>query len=484
MKPTLLRLMHWEWRRLCVERTNLLLLGVWVGLLAVAGWQGASMTGARHTEIEAARSSAGARWQERRARLVEIEAGRAEPEQFGDPRSPTSSVLNSTSDQPVALIPAPLAAMAAGAGEMAPAVKWSGMLTRIHIPADNLENPANRLAGRFDLLFVVSALLPLFVLAFAFDVLARERELRIWPLLASQPINPGWLVAGRLGLHFVLLWLPLAIVAPAAAFAAMPVSAPLLLTVAELACWLLLAAAYLLFWQALAAWINFRELSAAGNALALCGAWLVFVLLIPALVQVAVRATAPTPDRLGLVLAQRDVDIDLHKRADTLRDEFYARYNYELPKGKLNEYDTFFVGNILPRFFAVDEALSSVFDEVDRRRQVQSRRTGQLAWLSPAIAFRRASEHLAGVSPIQQGVLIQQARAYQKQWRAHFGAKLASMTPLTMQDYDTKPAPPVVQVPFAGRLHSALPAIVAVILAGGISLGWAVATARKSRASA
>lgn len=484
MKPTLLRLMYWEWRRLWVERTHLLLLGVWVGLLAVAGWQGASMTRARHTEIEAARSSAEARWQERRARLIEIEAGRVEPEQFGDPRSPTSSVLVATSDQPVVLIPAPLAAIAAGASEMAPAVKRAGTLTKVHIPPDNLENPANRLAGRFDLLFVVSALLPLFVLAFAFDVLARERELNIWPLLASQPVKPAWVVAGRLGLHFLLLWLPLVVVTIIAVFAAQPANVSLASVSGEPACWLSLAAAYLLFWQALAAWINFQKLSAAGNALALCGTWLVFVLLVPALVQVAVRMTAPAPDRLGLVLAQRDVDIALHKRADTVRDAFYARYNYEPPKVALNEYDTFYVGNILPRAFAADDALSASLDEIDRRRQLQSRRTGQLAWLSPALAFRRATEQLAGVSPVQQGIIIQQARAFQKRWRAHFGAKLASMTPLTVQDYDTKPEPPVVQVPFAERLRSALSAIVAVLIACGIALGWAVATARKSRASA
>jgi len=382
------------------------------------------------------------------------------------------------------LVPAPLAATAAGASELAPAVKWAGTVTKVYIPQDNLENPANRLAGRFDLLFVVSALMPLFVLAFAFDVLARERELNIWPLLASQPVNPASIVAGRLALHFLLLWLPLVVIASLAVFSTQSAAASLAGVVAELACWLLLAAAYLLFWQALTAWINFRQLSAAGSALALCGTWLVLVLLVPSLVQVVVRITAPTPDRLGLVLAQRDVDIALHNRAEATRDEFYARNRYEPPKVALNEYDAFALGNILPRALATDEAMNGPLDEIDRRRQLQSRRTGQLAWLSPALAFRRATEQLAGVSPVQQGILIQQARAFQQRWRAHFGAKLASMTLLTLQDYDTKPEPPVVQVPFVERLRSALPAAGAVIVASGLALAWAAAVTRANQTRA
>jgi len=471
MKPTLLRLIYWEWRRLRSERTNLLLLGVWGGLLAVAAWQGASMTAVRHTEIDTARAATESRWEAWRVELIEIEAGRREPQKYGDPRNPVGLIGDSRA-QTVSLLPTPLAATAA-------AVKRAGMITQVHVPSDNLENPANRLAGRFDLLFVVSALLPLFVLAFAFDVLSRERELGIWPLVASQPINTGWLVVGRLGLHFVLLWVPLVVAASASVFAALPAGAALIPAVGEIACWVVLAGAYLLFWQALAAWVNFRGFSAAGNALALCAAWLVFVLLVPALVEVAVRTTTTAPDRLGLVLAERDSNIDVFNRAEALREEFYARYGYERPQGELTEIDFFFVTNILPRGFAMSEAIGDALDEVGRRRELQSRRNEQLAWASPALAFRRASEKLAGVTPLQQGVLLKEAREYQKKWRAHYGAKAASMTPLTAEDYETKPEPPIVRLPFTERLSAAFPSIVAVLLASGGALGWATASRRE-----
>jgi len=481
MKLTLSRLMYWEWRRLWRGPMNLALIGVWCGLLATAAWQGATMTAARHAEIAEAKTEAERHWQAQRALLLDIEAGRAERGPYGGPDSPTIAVLGMSADQPVVLMPSPLALVAVSSTERAPSVKHAGMLTNVYAPPKRLENPANSLAGRLDVLFVVTALLPLFVLALAFDVLSRERELGIWPLVASQPLRVGRLVAARLGLHFVLLWLPLVIAAVAAGVLASPGGAAVLPVLGELGCWLVLAAAYLLFWQALAAWVNFRGLSAASNALVLCGAWLLFVLIVPVLIQVGVGATTTAPDRLGTVLASRDADIELRLHAEAVREAFYAEHGYEEPTGELNEYDRFYVGNIVPRIIRQGEVVSEAYAEVARRRAEQSRRTGQLAWASPAMAFRRASEQLAGASPVQQAVLFEAARAYQRQWRATYGAKLASMTPLTVADYDARPAPPVLRLGFAERLRAAAPAVAAVLLACGLALGWALPATRRKR---
>lgn len=476
MSPSLLRLIHWEVRRLRTEFVTVGLVAIWIGLLAIAAWQGATRTHARHAEIAHARSADAVRWNEQRARLADIEAGRALPSASGNPRSPTNSVLVSTSDRPVTLQPTPLAALAVGASETSPAVKRSGMLTKIHLPPDNLENPANRLAGRLDLAFVVSALLPLFVLALAFDVLARERELGIWPVLASQPTRIIKVVTARLALHFVLLWVPLAIAATGAVLSAGPDSAASIAAAGEVALWLVLAAVYLVFWQALAAWINFRGRSAAGNALALCGAWVVFAVLMPGLVQLYARVVAPAPDNLAFVLAQRDVDIASHREVDDVRADFYARYGYQPPTVALNEYDTFFVNNIVPRAFVADEKLGPALDEIRERRKAHARRAAQLAWLSPALAFRVATEQLAGVTPPQQDRLTAEALSFQRAWRAHFGAKLASMANLTLSDYDTKPEPPHISVGLRERVSMSVSSIVGLLIASFLAIYLAVRT--------
>lgn len=476
MSASFLRLIHWEVRRLRAEFVTVTLVALWMSLLAVAAWQGATMTHARHVEIADARSADALAWNDKRARLAEIEAGRAGVPTFGNPRSPTQSVLMSTSDRPVTLQPTPLAALAVGASETSPVVKRSGVVAKVYLPPDNLENPANRLAGRLDLAFVVSALLPLFVLALAFDVLARERELGIWPVLASQPTRISKVVRARLGLHFVLLWVPLVITASAAVLSAQPEDASTIASAGELVLWLVLAAVYLLFWQAVAAWINFRGQSAAGNALALCGAWVLFAVLIPAAVQLYARAVAPAPDHLNLVLVQRNVDIASHDQADQIRADFYARHGYQPPTVALSEYDTFFVNNIVPRAFAADQKLAPALNEIRERREAHGQRLTQLAWLSPSLAFRLATEQLAGVTPPQQHRLIEEARRFQRAWRAHFGAKLASMTNLTLADYDTKPEPPQVIVSFRERLALAALPIGGLLAASFLVMFLAVRT--------
>jgi len=404
---------------------------------------------------------------------VEIEAGRAQPGAYSDPRSPTAAVMGRGGERPLVLTPAPLSAVSAGSGDLAPVIVRSGMITKLLAPAQSIENPANRLAGPLDLAFVVSALLPLFVLALSFDVLARERDARIWPLLASQPTSVRRIVASRLAVHFAALWLPLAVAtALATAFSRAPHRS--LLTVAgEVSLWLGFAAIYLLFWQLLAAALNFRPRSSAANAVLLAGAWLASVLLIPSAIDALVQSAAPPPDRREFLLEVRAIETDLFKRADELRDAYYAANPADRPQAALNEFDTYFVQNLYPRTLAADAALAPTLAKVARERAAQAHWWRALSWLSPTLAFRLATEQLAGVTPVQRSVLPDRAREFQAQMRAVFGSKLASMTPLTLADYDRAPIPPVLALPFTARLRDAWPALAGLLTAAltiGLSL--------------
>jgi ABC-2 type transport system permease protein len=477
-----LGLARWELRRLVAERTGVVLILLWCGLIAVAAYQGRRHTAAQHAEISSAREADTKAWALKRARLAEIERGGAKPEPFADPRSPTHAIMGRSGERPVVLEPTPLAAVSAGSGDLAPAVLRAGMVTKLLAPAQSIENPANRLAGPLDLTFLVGALLPLFVLALSFDVLARERDAKIWPLLASQPTSVPRIVTARLAVHFAALWLPLAAATLVAALSSRTGHhSSILSTLAEVTLWLGLAAAYLLFWQLLAAALNFRARSAATNAVLLAGAWLASVLLIPSLLDAAVQAVAPPPDRRAFLLEVRAVETDLFKRADELRDAYYAANPSDRPQVPLNEYDTYFVQNLYPRALAADAALAPTLTDVARARAAQARAWRALAWLSPTLAFRFATEQLAGVTPLQRNVLPDRAREFQVQMRAAFGSHLASMKPLTLADYNRVPEPPLVRLPFAARLHAAWPAVAGVLgatLALALFLRHATASGR------
>jgi ABC-2 type transport system permease protein len=457
------RLALWEVRRLARERHALVLLALWTGLLALAASYGVRDVRARHADIAAVLERDQVAWASKRARLAEIESGRAEAKPFQDPRSPTNSVMGRSGERPVALLPTPLAALSAGTGDLAPAVRNVSMITKLHLPVESLENPANRLAGPLDLAFITAALLPLFVLALSFDVLARERDAGILPLLGTQPVALTRLIAARLAVHFVALWLPLAVTATAAVLLTLAPGAAALGALGEVGVWLSVAAAYAMFWQALAALINFRSRSAAHNAVLLCGAWLAAVVVLPSVVQAIVQTVAPPPDRREFVLHMREIETDLFKRIEEIRDAYYAADPSRRPAMEMNEYDTYFVQNLWPRAIAADAALAPALQKIDRARAAQSAWWRRLAWLSPTLAFRLATEQLAGVTPVQQAAFIDHARSFQQRWREHFGAKLAAMTPLTLADYDTKPDPVPASEAFASRLSFAAPALGGVL---------------------
>lgn len=474
------QLARWETRRLVAERTGVLLIALWCGLLAVAAYQGRQQVRDQYAQIAAAQKADIKAWASRRALLVEIETGLKKPQPFADPRSPTNSVMGRGGERPVVLVPTPLAALSGGSGDLAPPVQRAGMVTKLIGPAQSIENPANRLAGPLDLAFLVSALLPLFVLALSFDVLARERDAKIWSLLASQPTSLRRIVATRLAVHFMAFWLPLAIAVSWATVTSAAAPFSVVPLVREVVLWLGFAALYLLFWQLLAAVLNFRGRSSAANAVLLAGAWLASVLLIPSAVDAVVQSVAPPPDRREFLLEVRGVETDLFKRADELRDAYYAANPDQRPQVTLNEYDTYFVGNMYPRALAADAALAPALARLDRERAAQDGWWRRLAWLSPTLAFRLSTEQLAGVTPLQRGVLAERAKDFQREMRAVFGANVASMRPLTVADYDRRPTPPTVELAFSDRLLRALPGLVGVILATVIVGIWFGAVQRNA----
>lgn len=479
------QLAHWEVRRLAAEPTGFVLIALWCGLLMVAAYQGHRQVRMQQAQIDTAQKEDLAAWAQKRALLVEVEAGRKQPEPFADPRSPTNSVMGRSGERPVILLPTPLAALSGGSGDLAPPVQRTGMITKLIGPAQSIENPANRLAGPLDLAFVVSALLPLFVLALSFDVLAHERDARIWSLLASQPTSLGRIVAVRLAVQFVAFWLPLAFAAVWATMASADVPSSLMTLTGEIALWLGFAALYLAFWQLLAALLNFRGRSSATNAVLLAGAWLASVLLIPSAVDAVVQSIAPPPDRREFLLEVRGVETELVKRADELREAYYAANPDQRPQVALNEYDAYYVGNLYPRALATDAALAPALARLSAERVAQDRWWRQLAWLSPTLAFRLSTEQLAGVTPLQRGLLAERAKAFQRELRAAFGANLASMRPLTVADYDRTPTPPSIALAFSERLQNAAPGLAGVAIAMlVVGFGFWIAQRKTPRAVA
>ncbi len=92
--------------------------------------------------------------------------------------------------------------------------------------------------------------------------------------------------------------------------------------------------AYGLFWVALAVAVNAVARSAAGAATGLGAAWVLLVLVVPTLLNVAVETLYPTPSRPELIAAGRKASGEAEKRGGELLNSFYRDHPELAPPGQ------------------------------------------------------------------------------------------------------------------------------------------------------
>lgn len=162
-----------------------------------------------------------------------------------------------------------------------------------------ISNPHKLLAGHFDLSFVLIYLFPLFIIAFCFNLLSQEKEQGTYALLGVQSAGLVKVTIYRLLFRFVL-FACLLLLFSTAGFLFSPVT---ISNFSYLVPWLGTGLLYMLFWFAVCWLIIAFNKDSSFNALALVGCWIVFLILIPALVNNYVAATKKVNSRTALIKA-------------------------------------------------------------------------------------------------------------------------------------------------------------------------------------
>ncbi|WP_315814852.1 ABC transporter permease [Paraflavitalea speifideaquila] len=146
-----------------------------------------------------------------------------------------------------------------------------------------IANPRKLLAGNFDLSFVIIYLLPLLIISFAYNLLSDEEEKGTLPMLRIQPVPLHRIILGKglfwFGITTVLLLL-LSVIA--FVWSGLPGSA-----LASMGWWLLITLSYAACWFALLLLINAFRYTSAFNALCSLGSWLLFLVVLPALLNLS-----------------------------------------------------------------------------------------------------------------------------------------------------------------------------------------------------
>jgi ABC-2 type transport system permease protein len=429
----LLHLMRYEWRHLSADRTPLaiaLLLGLALGYGA---WNGRQWVTFQQSTIQAALQEERERLETVRQEIPQIAAGQRKVSAFTDSRLP--QVLGRGPGARYAVMPpSALGALAVGQSDLYPYYfKVTTGSKQTFLNSDEIENPVHLLAGRFDMAFVLLYLLPLVILACTYNLISAEKEGGTLALALSQPIGlPAWTLGKllpRVGLVMVLaVLLPVGMVGLSGGEGA---GVRLLL-------WVAVTVAYGLFWFALAVAVNAWGRSSATNAMVLAGLWLVFVVLIPAVLNVAVKTAYPVPSRVELIQAMR-VAGDAATRQGA---QLLARYLEDHPemapaeKGGAPDFGTLQVAVSE----ATERAVQPVLDRFDAQVAGQQRIVDRFRFLSPAIVAQSAFQDLAGASAERYSHFLAQADEYHRQWRAYFTPRILRKVKLSAADVDQLPA--------------------------------------------
>lgn len=330
----------------------------------------------------------------------------------------------------------PLAPVALGQSDLVPHYyKVSSFDKTWFIDDMTLDSPWHLLRGHFDLAFVLVYLLPLFLIASSYNLLADERERGILRLLLSQPVSVRTVMLGKVAARGGAV-LGTAVIVPLLAIAIARGGADGIGEFWRLWLWVSLAALYGLVWLAIVIAVSSLGRSSATNLGMLIGLWALLVLVAPVLLNKYVQTVYPTPSRVEMLTEFRDAESEIDRRYAHLNVE--DRTLYQLPyivDGKVNR-QSFSLWTHL-----VQRELSEVSDVQERTLAAQRHRqhalTDRLAFVSPAIAAYRAMTALAGTGQKRYHAFRQQTADYHDRWRAFFYPRAMDRVPLTIEDYES-----------------------------------------------
>ncbi len=448
-----------EARRLVREPVSLVVLGLLAAFMLVAALNGHAEVQRQQQSFQALAAQHTEALTKRRAAAAEEEAKIAAGEDAStSPWGPRSAWgLGRSQGVRLAIEPAPLVGLAVGQSELSAAdYHVTTGAAAAKAPEARPANPFHLLVGALDAAFVVLYLLPLFLFVLTFDLLAADRERGTLRLLLAGPLRLPRLAGARalvrgglvLAATVALLMLTFVLTGGSAARFGLFTLATLL---------------YGGFWIALAVLINARPWSSAANAVALAGAWLVLVIVAPALVHTSAGALYPPPARAAYVAAQRTAHVEGLRESRQVMARFLDQHPDLAAAPSAGEPS--YPMAAAARDQAVADALAPI-EAADRaQREQRDALTGALRYLSPTLLTHDVLLAAAGTGQGRQRYIDSQVAAFRAQWTDFFLDRYFTDNVFPATDFDEVPRFGFVEEPAGRAAASAFGPLLALFLA-------------------
>lgn len=427
------RIIQHEWRTILADRILWIIVPLFALIIGYGVYNGASWVRFQRATLQTAAAEEAERYSKAKQQIVEIEGGK-QVSNFTNPRFP-SVASGRSAPRYATLPPAPLAALSVGQSDLYPYYfKVTQQSRQTFVNNDEIENPSNLLAGRFDLAFVMIYLYPLLILALSYNLLAQEKEQGTLAMMMSQPVALRTFVTGKVLLRagvVLALALGFSLIAFFLSGAAHPDAWWRLLL------WFGVVVAYGAFWFALALIVNAFGKSSETNALTLAGLWLVFVVIVPSVLNVAVTTAYPVPSRVEMIQATRRATAEATAKGSQLLAKYFEDHP-ELTAGGQADPNDFYTRNIAVQS-ETERLIQPVLDHFDRQVAGQQALVDRFRFLSPAIVTQAALNDLAGTGIARYRHFLTLVEQFHQQWQAFFNPRIVQKAQLQAADYDGFP---------------------------------------------
>lgn len=426
--------MKTDLKLLIADRTLWVIVALFFVLIGYGIFNGARWTSERQKQVGELTGRGEKSLQESREELAAIESG-AKPM----PSSAPQAMLPTGKSYPTVLPHATLSILSVGQSDIYPYTANVDIYSTKHAlyTVYEQDNPINLLAGRFDLAFVIVFLFPLLILALSYNVLSQEKENGTLPMtLAQSPLSLKTFVIGKIAARLLLI-LVLTIGFSTLGLLISKVSFLSSATLPRFLLWVVAVVVYALFWFVSAVAVNAPGKSSATNAVILAGLWIVLVVVMPSLLNVAATTIHPVPSRLEFISKMREADNDTQREGQKLLAKYYGDHPELAPAGQLD------LNDFTRRYYAVrQENQRRVLPETLRFEEQLARQQSLInryRILSPAVVMQESLNDIAGTSAARQKSYVEQIRNFIDDWQSVLVPMVMKKATLKASDYDHLP---------------------------------------------
>jgi ABC-2 type transport system permease protein len=434
----MLRLASFEWRLLRADATLRIFAVILTLLTGYGVYNGRQWVRFQEGTIARVLDEEASRFALHRADVMRAANGdTARAIQFWASPAATSRAGTTLLTRYAILPPAALGAFAVGQSDLYPYyTRVSTRTKQTFMVNDEIENPVNLMAGRFDLAFVTIYLLPLLILALSYNVVSAEREQGTLDLTLSQPVDGRRVILTKLLVRAVIVLGAVLTLQVIGAFASgTEVSDPGALQRLEM--WGVVVMLYAAFWFALGLVVNAYGRSSATNAVILLTAWLAVVVVVPSLYNGIITTTHPSPSRVELTTALRAATNEANEKGTVLLQKYYLDHPEMMGGGDADMND--FAARSIAVQEAVEEEMGPALADFDRRLLAQQQLTDRFRYVSPALAVQAALFDLSGTSVHRYQAYQEQLDAFHRSWREWFIPRVFAKSRMQPEDVEGLP---------------------------------------------